>query len=125
MYRNQLLKWRPGFWWLWTLLSLLCGTQRCTGRYSDGELRDTNGGDLKLYNFCQPNMSGVTTPRRFFFDERDNGTLVARDVVYNAFVSQGAQRHCSIELTTCPSCSIQLHIAQANLAPCVDGKKCR
>ncbi|XP_046441188.1 uncharacterized protein LOC124192074 isoform X2 [Daphnia pulex] len=90
--------------------------------------------NVMLHDICTQNPYG---PKRFFFDQGENGTLIAKNLDYDRMVaitsksyystfydqqqqamSGGNSRVCSVELTTCPACSIQVHLKILNLPAC-------
>jgi hypothetical protein len=124
----------------WTLFLLLTlGCPSCQGRYFDNHqhLRTERS---SLTDFCSSNQFGALM-RRFFIDENDNGTFVARNINYDSLTHlpyltppvpqyldhhyDNQQRYCSVELTTCPSCYIKLQIYNLNLTSCDNNTKCR
>lgn len=86
-----------------------------------------------LHDICSQNPYG---PKRYFLDEGENGTIIAKNLDYDRIISISARtyyatfygqqqtvgntgnRVCSVELTTCPSCSIQIQFKILNLPSC-------
>lgn len=87
--------------------------------------------NVMLHDICTQNPYGL---KRYFLDEGENGTIIAKNLDYERIVSLSARayyssfypqpgsnsnnRVCSVELTTCPSCSIQMQFKILNLPPC-------
>ena len=87
-----------------------------------------------LHDICFQNPYG---PKRFFLDEGENGTIIAKTLDYDRIMSLSSKNYyskyysqpqqsggsnenrvCSVELTTCPSCSIQIQFKILNLPNC-------
>ncbi len=91
--------------------------------------------NVMLHDICTQNPY---SPKRYFLDEGENGTIIAKNLDYDKIVSissrtyyssfygqqqtastaNSGNRVCSIELTTCPSCSIQIKFQILNLPSC-------
>ncbi len=91
--------------------------------------------NVMLHDICTQNPYG---PKRFFFDQGENGTLIAKNLDYDRMVaitsksyystfydqqqqamSGGNSRVCSVELTTLkilnlPACEISPNVTSAN-----------
>lgn len=90
-----------------------------------------------LHDICTQNPYGS---KRFFLSEGENGTIVAQNLDYDrmsvlstrAFYSSlyaqpppasasNNYRVCSVEITTCPTCSIRMDFKVLNLPSCESG----
>lgn len=96
-----------------------------------------SGGRVMLHDICTQNPYGS---KRFFLSEGENGTIVAQNLdydrisvltaraFYSSFYAQpppatasNNYRVCSVELTTCPTCSIRMDFKVVNLLSCDTG----
>jgi len=116
----------------------------CYARYADLPQIPQSRNTVMLHDICAQSPYGT---KRFFLDEGQNGTLIAKNLnnedtsgisnqrsyysyyypnpylYYQQAVnvpgkSQQPQRVCSVELTSCPSCSIRLEFKILNLPTC-------
>ena len=100
-------------------------------------------GNVMLHDICAQTPYGS---KRFFLNEGQNGTIIAKNLDFNRISSLSPRsfyslaslyttssmpdpamtRTCSIELTTCPSCSLRLEFKILNLPSCQsNASKCR
>lgn len=114
-------------------LLLLWTVCRCSVRSAPMEHAAVNS--VMLHDICS---QSPYNPKRYFLDEGDNGTIIAKNFDYEKIVSissrtyyssfygqqqtasntNSGNRVCSVELTTCPSCSIHIQFKILNLPSC-------
>lgn len=114
------------------LLLLLWTVCNSTARPSGADQPNTVN-NVMLHDICTQNPY---SPKRYFLDEGENGTIIAKSLNYDRIISISARtyyatfygqqqtsgntgnRVCSVELTTCPSCSMQIQFKILNLPNC-------
>ena len=120
-------------WW-GILICVTLLTSSCDARPSFSS-NINQAGNLMLHDICTQTPYGS---RRYFLNEGQNGTVIAKNLDFNRISSLSARsfyslaslystsnmpdpamtRTCSIELTTCPSCSLRLEFKILNLPSC-------
>ena len=121
---------------MWPILTLLVMRSAfCLARFIQNIPKD-----FSSYDICSSTQYGV---RRIFLDEGETGSIVGRKITYNDIqfqqkpyfftappmvyvdMNRNDVRICSIELITCPLCSLQIQTKMLNISSCENGIKCR
>lgn len=131
-------------WWF-TLIFVTLLMSSCNARPHGQSSNIHQTGNVMLHDICTQSPYGS---KRFFLNEGQNGTVIAKNLDFERIVSLTSRsyysiaslytsssgvnpsttaRTCSIELTTCPSCSLRIEFKILNLPSCQSGNasKCR